>query len=162
MSELSRTETASWVAELEWPEEVGCLLEVGADGKDLVDQILHTDDTVLAKVGLNERVIGQRNALLVNLSVTALVDQLASGLEIRVSVGDPWLNDLEHLKGGLGQTNEDTIVDLEETEKLEDLAGLRSNLVDTEEPLVGSSDRGMWYAYPLIRTTKTNLFSAGT
>ena len=54
------------------------------------------------------------------------------------------------------------IVDLEETEKLEDLAGLRSNLVDTEEPLVGSSDRGMWYAYPLIRTTKTNLFSAGT
>ena len=35
-------------AQLERPEEVGRLLEVGADGEDLVDQILHTDDVVLA------------------------------------------------------------------------------------------------------------------
>jgi hypothetical protein len=127
-----------------------------------VDQILHTDDTVLAKVGLNERVIGQRNALLVNLSVTALVDQLASGLEVRVSVGDPWLNDLEHLKGGLGQTNEDTIVDLEETEELQGLALLRVDLVDTldtdDKDKLGFS-RDVERAVRLRGASKADLFA---
>jgi hypothetical protein len=35
MSELAWTETASWVGQLEWPQEVGCLLEVGANSEDL-------------------------------------------------------------------------------------------------------------------------------
>jgi cyanophycinase-like exopeptidase len=35
--------------------------------------------------------------------------------------------------GGLGQPDEDTIVDLEKTEELEDLARLRGNLVDTND-----------------------------
>ena len=37
----------------------------------------------------------------------------------------------EHLDGSLGQLDEDTIVDLEETQKLEGLALLGVNLVDT-------------------------------
>lgn len=35
MSELACVETASWVRQLEWPQEVGCLLEVGSDGENL-------------------------------------------------------------------------------------------------------------------------------
>jgi hypothetical protein len=35
MSELAWTETASWVGQLKWPQEVRCLLEVGANGEDL-------------------------------------------------------------------------------------------------------------------------------
>lgn len=35
MSELAWSETARWVGQLEWPQEVGCLFEVGADGEDL-------------------------------------------------------------------------------------------------------------------------------
>ena len=107
------------------------MLEVRADGEDLVDQILHTDDTVLAEAGLDDCVVGEGNALLLNLSVSALVDELTDGLQVGVSVGDPWLNDLQHLKGGLGHADKDTVVDLEETEKLEDLAGLGGDLVDT-------------------------------
>jgi hypothetical protein len=129
--ELAGTETTSWVVELEWPEEVGGLLEVWTDGVDLVDKILHTDDTVLTEVGLNEGVVGKSDALLVDLTVTALVDKLADGLEVWVTVGDPWLDDLEHLKGGLGHADEDTVVDLKKTEELEDLAWLRGDLVDT-------------------------------
>lgn len=131
MLELSGAETTSGVAELEWPQEVGGLLEVGANSEDLVDQILHADNAVLAEVGLDERVVGKSNALLLNLSVTALVDELTDGLEVGVSIGDPWLDDLQHLKGSLGHANKDTIVDLEKTEKLEDLSGLGSDLVDT-------------------------------
>lgn len=131
MLELAGAEAASGVGELEGPEEVGGLLEVGADGVDLVDEILHADDAVLAEVLLDDGVVGEGNTLLVDLSVTALVDKLLDGLEVGVTVGDPRLDDLDHLGGGLSDLDENSVVDLEETEKLEDLAGLGGDLVDT-------------------------------
>jgi hypothetical protein len=131
MLELASSESTSWVGELEWPEEVGSLLEVWTDGEDLVDQILHADDTVLAKATLDKRIVGKSNTLLVDLSISTLVDEFADSLEIWVTVGNPWLDDLKHLEGSLGHANEDTVVDLEETEELEDLSGLWCNLVDT-------------------------------
>jgi hypothetical protein len=141
MLELALLETTVGVAELERPEEVGSLLEVLADSVDLVDQILHTDDTVLTEVLLNDGVIGQRNALLVDLAVSTLVDQLADRLEVGVTVGDEGLDNLQHLNGSLGELDEDTIVDLEETEKLESLALLGINLVDTRAELATECHR---------------------
>ena len=143
--ELAGTESTSGVGELEGPEEVGGLLEVGADGVDLVDKILNTDNAVLAEVLLNDGVVGKSNALLVNLTVTTLVDELLDGLQVGVTVGNPGLDNLEHLSDGLGDLDEDTVVDLEETEELKDLAGLGGHLVDTldtddEDQLSLSSD----------------------
>ena len=112
------------------------MLEVWTDGEDLVDQILHTDDTVFAKAVLDDGVVGKSNALLIDLSISTLVDELTDSLEVWVSVGDPWLNDLQHLKSSLGHANKDTIVNLEKTEELEDLSGLWCDLVDTEIILV--------------------------
>lgn len=147
--EFPGAEAAGGVAELEGPEEVGDLLEVGADGVDLVDEVLHADDTVLAEVLLDDLIVGQGNALLVDLAITALylivspdqdirtnvamltVDELADGLLVGVTVGDVGFDDLQHLNGGLGQLDEDTVVDLEETEELESLALLGIDLVDT-------------------------------
>lgn len=129
--ELAGAEATGGVGELEGPEEVGGLLEVGADGVDLVDQVLHADNAVLAEVLLDDGVVSERDALLVGLGVTALVDELADGLQVGVTVGDEGLDDLEHLRGGLGQTNEDTVVDLKKTEELQGLALLGVNLVDT-------------------------------
>lgn len=137
--ELAGTETTSGVAELEGPQEVGGLLEVGANGEDLVDEILNADDAVLAEAGLNDGVVGQGNTLLLNLSVSSLVDELLDGLQVGVTVGDPRLDDLEHLSDGLGDLQEDTVVDLEKTEQLEDLAGLRGHLVDTAKLLVSAT-----------------------
>ena len=107
------------------------MLEVGADGVDLVDQILHADDAVLAEVGLDDGVVGKSNALLVDFSISTLVDELTDSLQVGVTVSDPWLDNLQHLKSSLGHADKDTIVDLEKTEELEDLAGLWCNLVDT-------------------------------
>ena len=70
--ELASAEATSGVGELEGPEEVGGLLEVGADGVDLVDEILHTDHAVLSEVLLDDLVVSQRQALLVNLAISAL------------------------------------------------------------------------------------------
>jgi len=131
MSELAGPKAPSWVGELEWPEKVGGLLEVGTDGEDLVYQIFNTDNAILAEAVLDNGVVGEGDALLVDLSISALVDELADALEVGVSVGNPWLDDLEHLKSGLGHANKDTVVDLEQTEELENLAGLWCDLVDT-------------------------------
>ena len=131
VTELAGAEATGGRGELEGPQEVGGLLEVGADGVDLVDQVLDADDAVLAEVLLDQLVVGDGQALLVDLSVTALVDELTDGLQVGVAVGDEGLDDLQHLGGGLGQADEDTVVDLEETEELQGLALLRVDLVDT-------------------------------
>ncbi len=110
--ELAGAEATVGVAELEGPQEVGGLLEVGADGVDLVDQVLNADNTVLAQVLLNDGVVGKGDTLLVDLSVSTLVDELLDALEVGVTIGDPRLNDLDHLSSGLGNTDKDTVVDL--------------------------------------------------
>jgi len=130
--ELALVETAVGVGQLEGPQEVVGLLEVGANGVDLVDQILHADNAVLAEVLLDDLVVSQGSTLLVDLAVTALVQKLTDGLQVGVTVGDVGVDDGQHLLGGLGQADEATAVDLEQTEQLEDLAGLGGNLVDTE------------------------------
>jgi hypothetical protein len=150
--ELARTEAASGVGQLEGPQEVGGLLEVGADSVDLVDEILHADDAVLAEVLLDDGVVGEGNALLVDLAVSTLVDELLDGLQVGVTVGNPGLDDLDHLGGGLGDPDEDTIVDLEQAEKLEDLAGLGGDLVDTAMVLsvkLKTQDHGLARHEPL-------------
>jgi len=130
--ELARAEATRGVGELEGPEEVARLLEVGADGVDFVDQVLHAHDAELAEVLLDDGVVGEGDALLLaRLGVAALVDELAHALEVGVAVGDEGLDNLQHLRGGLSQADEDAIVDLEQAEELQGLALLRVDLVDT-------------------------------
>lgn len=96
-----------------------------------MDDIFDGDDAKLAKVGFDEGVVSERDALLVDLSISALVDQFTDSLEVWLAVSDVWLNVLQHLASGLCDLEEDTVVDLEETEELEDLSWLWCNLVDT-------------------------------
>lgn len=131
--ELPGTEATGGVGELEGPQVLGDLLEVGAAGGNLVNEVLHADDTVLAELLLNDGVVGDGDTLAVDLGVAALVDKLADSLEVGLTVGNVWLNETEHLLGRLGDTNKDTVVDLEETEKLHDLLGLGGDLGDTLE-----------------------------
>jgi len=116
MPELPWSEASSGVAKLERPEEVVDLLEVRSNSEDLMDQILHAHNAVLAEVLLDDGVVGERDTSLVgSLGVSTLVDELANGLEVGVAVRNERFDDLEHLRSGLGQANEDTIVDLKET-----------------------------------------------
>jgi len=73
----------------------------------------------------------KRDALLVNLSVSTLVNKFTDGLEVGGTIGDPWLDNPQHLSGGLGDADKDAIVDLDKTEQLKDFAGLGCDLVDT-------------------------------
>ena len=80
--ELACPPATSGVGELERPEEVVGLLEVGAGGEDLVDEILDREDVVLAKGLLDDLVVGERDALLLDLAVATLVDELTDGLQV--------------------------------------------------------------------------------
>jgi len=96
-----------------------------------VDEVLHADNAVLAEVILDQLVIGEGNALLVDLAVSALVDELANRLQVWVAVGNVGVDNRQHLLCSFGKLDEDAVVDLKETEELEDLARLRRDLVDT-------------------------------
>lgn len=129
--ELAGAETTSGVAELEGPQEVGSLLEVGTNGDDLVDEVLDADDAIFAEVLLDDGVVGEGDALAVDLTISTLVDEFLDALEVGITIGNPRLDNLDHLSSSLGDANEDTVVDLEEAQKLEDLARLGGDLVDT-------------------------------
>ena len=131
MLELPCAESTSGIRELERPQEVACLLEVRTNRDDFVDQILHADNAKFAQVFLNELVVCESDTLLVDFTVAPLVDELTDRLEIGIAISDVWVYDCKHLLRGLGQTNEDAIVDLEESEKLKDLSWLWGNLADT-------------------------------
>jgi len=115
-------ETATRGVELEGPEEGVSLLEVRADGVDLVDEVLHADEAVLAEGLLDDLVGGDGDALAGDLGETALVDELADGLEVGIAVGDVGLDKTEHHDGGLVEADKDTVEDLAQTEEAEDLA----------------------------------------
>ena len=133
VTELSALPHVVGVGELEGPEEVVGFLEVRTDSGDFVDEVFNTDDTVLAKSLFDDRVVMNRDTLTVDLGKSTLVDQFTDGLQVGRTVGDIRLNQLKHLRGSLVHTDKDTVVDLQETQELENLTGLGSNVVDTTD-----------------------------
>ena len=59
-----------------------CLFEVGTNSEDFVDKVLDRKDVVFSECLLDHLVVGEGYSLFVDPSVTALVDQLADGLEV--------------------------------------------------------------------------------
>ena len=131
--ELALLEAARRARELEGPQELVRDLEVGASSGDLVDEVLNRDDAVLAELLLNDAVVGDGDALAVDLGVTALVDKLTDRLQVRLTPGNVGSDQLEHLLGRVGELQEDTVVDLEQTQELHDLARLRGDVADTTQ-----------------------------
>ena len=68
--------------QLEGPQVVGGVLEVGSDGEDLVNEVLDADDVELAQLLLDEVVGGDGGAASIDLGEAALVDQLADTLQV--------------------------------------------------------------------------------
>ena len=131
MLEFPRPESTSRIAQLEWPQKVTSLFEIRPHSNNLMDQVLHTDDAKFAQLLLNDLVIGEGYTLLVDLSVAALVDEVADGFDTGIAVGNIGLDHFEHFRGGFGEFDEDAVVNLEEAEELEDLAGFGGDFVDT-------------------------------
>merc|ERR1719433_420813 len=124
----------SWVVQLEGPQEVGSILEVGSNSEDLVDQILNTDDSQLSQLVLNDVVGGDGSSVSIDLDISTFVDEITNSLQVGTPVGDVGLADPEHVGGGLVHLDEDPVVDLPQSEELQDLPDLGRDLVDTADP----------------------------
>ncbi len=114
--ELSCPEAPGRIRQFEWPKKVARLLEVWPHGDDLMYQILHTDDAEFAQVFLDDLVVGQGNALLVDFAIAALVDQVTNCLDGGIAISDVGFDDFEHFRSGFCDFDEDAVVDLEKTE----------------------------------------------
>jgi hypothetical protein len=123
-------------AELEWPQEVVGLLEVWANGHNLVDEVLVAGDSVLSEALVDDAGVSQWDSRSANLSVSSLVDEILNGLSSWVSVSDEWLNSSDHGHGSFVDSNENGVVKLSKSQKLHDLLALWAQLVDTS----GSDD----------------------
>lgn len=154
VEELSSSETTVRVGQVEWPQEVVDLLEVRTNGVDLVDQVLDGLDTVLTQSTLDDLVVRQGDSLGVDLTVTSLVDQLSDGSQVRVTVGDVRLGQSEQLRSGLGDLDENTRVDLSQTEQLQDLSWLRWDLRDT---LDSDDEHQLWLGLNVERVVGLGL-----
>lgn len=86
---------------------------------------------LLQHLTFNHEVIGDWNALFVVLDEATLVDQFAYGFQVRVTPCNVGLADTQHVDGGLVQLDEDTIVDLTQTEQLQNFTYFWGDLVDT-------------------------------
>jgi hypothetical protein len=124
-------ETLVGAGELEGPEEVVGLLEVGSDGPDLVDEVLHACDAVLSEGGRDDLVVSEGDSGAVDLTAASLVDETLDGGPGGVSVGDERLDHSDHVDSGALESDENTVVELAETEEVHDLLGLGGKLVDT-------------------------------
>jgi len=126
-------ESSTGGCELERPQEVVGLLEVRSNSGKLVDEVSTALDSDGSNTLLNDRVVSDRDALLVELGESTLEDKLFDSGTGGVSVGDVRLNKTEHANGRLVQLNEGSVVDLTKTEELHDLLGLGGDTDGTSD-----------------------------
>ena len=132
MLEFPRPKSSSRITQLERPQKVTRLLEIGSHSQNFMDQVLHAYNAVLAQILFDDLVVGEGDALLIDLPIAALIDEVADSFEGWVAVGDVGFDDFEHFQCSFCEADENTIVDLEEAEELEDFAGFWGDFVDTE------------------------------
>jgi len=132
---------AGWVVELERPQEVGDGLEVWTGSENLVHNIFDADDALVAECAFDGGVVGEWGTTLLDFAVSTLVDEVRDGLEVWVTVGDHRFDEPDHVDGCLVDLDKDSVVDLEETEELEDLLDLWRDSVDT---LDSDEDGNLW------------------
>ena len=126
-------EASSGSSQLEGPEEVVGLLEVLTAVGNLVDEVLDGVDVVLSEVLLDQVVGLEGDSLPVDLSVSSLEDELPDAVLSGVSVGDVGLDSSEHIDGGSVELDEDSVVELSQSEESHDSDGLGVQLVNTSD-----------------------------
>mmetsp|Transcript_21669 Transcript_21669/g.41371 ORF Transcript_21669/g.41371 Transcript_21669/m.41371 type:complete len:289 (-) Transcript_21669:90-956(-) len=126
-------ETTQGAAELEWPKELVAGLERGANSEDLVNEILDTNHVFLTQYLLHDAVVGERNALFVDLAESSLVDQFLHGFKVRVSPHDVRFDAAKHHQSCLVDLDEYTVIDLPQAQQLKDLSGLRVHVINTAQ-----------------------------
>ena len=97
-----------------------------------MDEVLNAGDSVLTELASDDAVVSKWNSHSVDLTISSLVDEVRDGGSGWESVSDEWLDHLDHVPGGLVELDEHTVVQLSQSEELQDLLWFWGKLVDTK------------------------------
>jgi len=125
--------TSPWWVQLEGPQKFVRTFEMLSDGVNLMDEIFNTDDPLVLELLLDETIVGDRDSLSSDLEEPAFVDEMLDSLQVRGSVSHVGFHQLQHLTDGTIQSNKNGIVDLSQTEELQNLSSFRVNAVNTSD-----------------------------
>jgi len=125
--------TAASIVQLEVPKEIVGDFKVGSDGKDFVNEILHADDSELAQ-SLFDDFVGEGATTTLELAKSAFVNELAHRFEVGISPGDVRIGDSQHAQRSLVQLDKGSVVNLTESQQLQDLPDSWVKSVDTPNP----------------------------
>jgi len=120
-------------AKFECPQESVGFLEVGSDRVNFVDEIFDANNALLAESLFNNSVVVQRDTGALDFTETTLQNQLSDRLQVGVTPGNVGLYQSEHLEGGTVELDEDSIVDLSQSQQLQNLLDSGANSVDTSD-----------------------------
>jgi hypothetical protein len=98
-----------------------------------VDEVLHAGDSVLTEFTLDDAVVGERKSSSLDFTASSFVDELRNSLSGWISVGNEWLDHLDHVPCGFVKLDEHGVVQLSQSEELEDFLWLWCKLSDTME-----------------------------
>jgi len=127
-----------WCVEFEWPQETVGFSEVRSASVNFVNQIFNALNSELSEGLVDDIIIGDGDSLVENLSMSSLVDQRTNRLEVGISKSNVWFDALQHVQSGSSQSDENTIVNLSQSQELQDLLWFRSQTVDTSD----TNDKG--------------------
>ena len=96
-----------------------------------MDEILNTGNSVFTEFSFNNGVIGDWKSSSLDFTASSFVDEFADGLSGWITVCNEWLNHLDHVPCGFVEFDENGVVELSQSEELEDFLWLWGKLSDT-------------------------------
>ena len=96
-----------------------------------MDEILNTGDSDLTEFTFNNAVVSEWKSSSLDFTAASFVDKLADSLSGWITVGNEWFDHLDHVPGSFVKLDENSIVQLSQSEELQDFLWLWSKLSDT-------------------------------
>ena len=96
-----------------------------------MNEILNTGDSVFTEFTFNNTVVGERKSSSLDFTTSSFVDKLGDSLSGWITVGNEWLDHLDHVPCGFVKLDKNGVVKLSQSEELEDFLWLWSKLSDT-------------------------------
>ena len=128
-------ETTTGGAQFEWPQEVIGLLEVGSTLDDLIDDVFDTKEAFVTKLRLNDLVVGESDPLTIDLGISSSIDELSDSCSSGITPGNTVTDMLKHIQSGFVQFNKSGIMNLSQSEELENFSYSGRVMVNTREKL---------------------------
>jgi len=145
-----------WRAQLEGPQKLVYLFKVLSNDKNLMNDILYAKNSFLSKLFGDDTVVSDGDSLVVDLHKSSFVDQLSDCFQIWCSVSNVGFDELEHFQSGPIQSYKNSIMDLSQSQQLQDLSRSWINSIDTSN----SNDNGeFWLRFNKEVTSSSRLSS---